>query len=125
MPKKVGRDKRIRLPVRSRTGPAPHKADSVKELLARAAPALPPALRRITEQAARQSFWCEWLAMNLPAALYEHVSGVAERDGTLVIFAASAAFSARLRYALLELEAQLRAAAPELAAIKVRVLPRG
>jgi hypothetical protein len=121
MPKKVGRDKRIRLPMRSRTGPAPHKTDSVKELLARAA----PALRRVTEQAARQSLWREWLAMNLPAALNKHVSGVAERDGTLVIFAASAAFAARLRYALLELEAQLRATAPELAAIKVRVLPRG
>jgi hypothetical protein len=119
MPKKTGRDKRIRLPMRSRTSPAPHKADSVKELLARAA----PALRRVTEQAARQSFWSEWLAVHLPAGLHKHVSGVAERDGTLVIFAASAAFSARLHYAVLELEAQMRSAAPGLAAVKVRVLP--
>jgi hypothetical protein len=121
MPKKVGRDKRIKLPMRSRTSPAPHTGDSVKELLARAA----PALRRVTEQAVRQTFWRDWLAAHLPAALYEHVSGVAERDGTLVIFASSAAFSARLRFALLELDAELRAAAPELAAVKVRVLPRG
>jgi hypothetical protein len=119
MPKKVSRDKRIRLPMRSRTSPVPHKTDSVKELLARAA----PALRRVTEQAARQSFGREWLATHLPPALHAHVSGVAERDGTLVVFAASAAWSARLRYALIELEADIRAAAPELCAIKVRVLP--
>jgi len=119
MPKKQGRDKRVRLPMRSRTSPAAHKTDSVKELLARAA----PALRRVTEQAARQSFWREWLAMHLPGVLDARISGVAERDGTLVIFAASAEWSARLRYALTELEGEIRAAAPELTAIKVRVLP--
>ena len=119
MPKKMGRDKHVRLPMRSRTSPAPHKTYSVKELLARSA----PALRRVTEQAARQSFWREWLARHLPPALHAHVSGVAERDGTLVIFATSAAWSARLRYALTELDVQIRAVAPELTAIKVRVLP--
>ena len=76
-----------------------------------------------TEQAARQRFWSEWLAAHLPVALHKHVSGVAERDGTLVIFAANAAFSARLRYALLELEAEMRTAAPDVTVVKVRVLP--
>jgi hypothetical protein len=49
---------------------------------------------------------------------------VLERDGTLVIFAASAAWCARLRYALQELDPQIRAAAPQLTAIAVRVQPR-
>jgi len=120
MPKKLGRHKRVRVPMRSRTSPAPQRTDSVKALLARAT----PALRRVTAQAARQSFWGEWLAAHLPAALNAQVSGVAERDGTLVVFAASAAWSARLRYALSELEGEVRAAAPELADIRVRVLPR-
>jgi hypothetical protein len=53
------------------------------------------------------------------------VSGISEHDGTLVIFAETAAWSARLRYAVLELEHELRAADPELIAVKVRVLPRG
>jgi hypothetical protein len=42
-----------------------------------------------------------------------------------VIFAESAPWSARLRYAVLELEAAIRAADPELTDIAVRVLPRG
>jgi len=106
--------------MRSRTSPAPHQTDSVKALLARAT----PTLRRVTAQAARQSFWSGWLSAHLPAALNERVSGVAERDGTLVVFATSGAWSARLRYALNELEGEVRAASPELAGIRVRVLPR-
>jgi len=41
-----------------------------------------------------------------------------------VIFAATAAWSARLRYAVLELEREIRTADPELTDIEVRVLPR-
>jgi len=85
----------------------------------------PPALKRLTEQAGRQGFWRDWLSAHLPPGLNAQVSGVAERDGTLVIFAASAAWSARLRYSVLELEADIRAVAPQLGAIRVRVLPRG
>jgi hypothetical protein len=48
---------------------------------------------------------------------------VIEREGTLVIFSASAAWSARLRYALMELEPQIRAEFPALTAISVRVRP--
>ncbi len=52
------------------------------------------------------------------------LSGIVEREGALVLFAESAAWSARLRYAVQEIEAPLRAAHPEIAAIKVRVLPK-
>jgi hypothetical protein len=48
-----------------------------------------------------------------------------QRDRQLVIYAQSAPWSARLRYALLELEPAIRAADPELTDIAVRVLPRG
>ena len=97
------------------------KADSVKELLARRV----PALTRITEQAARQKFWSHWLAVHLPGEIAARISGVTERAGTLVIFAETAAWSARLRYAVLELEPDMRAASPELNCVRVRVLPRG
>ena len=120
MPKNRSRDKRGKPLVRSAAGRRPGRAHSVKELLARSA----PGLTRVTDQAARQSFWGGWLCHHLPTDLGARVSAVAERDGTLVIFAASAAWCARLRYAVQELEPQIRAAAPQLIAIAVRVQPR-
>jgi hypothetical protein len=83
-----------------------------------------PSLTRLTDQAARQQRWNEWLATHLPADIHVRVSGVNERDGTLVVFAESAAWCARLRYALAELEPALRAVGPAVSAIEVRVLPR-
>ncbi|HEY4210533.1 MAG TPA: hypothetical protein VGM84_03540 [Steroidobacteraceae bacterium] len=52
------------------------------------------------------------------------ISGIVERDGTVVLFAESAAWSARLRYAVQEIEPRLREAHPNITAVKVRVLPR-
>jgi hypothetical protein len=106
--------------MRSRTGLTPAPVHSVKELLARRV----PALTRVTAQASRQNFWNGWLATHLPPQIRPKVSGVTERDGTLVIFAETAAWSARLRYAILELEGEIRAADPALTDIEVRVLPR-
>jgi len=45
-------------------------------------------------------------------------------DDTLVVFAESSAWSARLRYAVVEIEAQIRAAHPGITEITVRVLPK-
>jgi hypothetical protein len=95
--------------------------DSVKDLLARRA----PALKRVTIQAARANFWNEWLSEHLPAEIRPRLSGVVEREGTLVIFAESAAWSARLRFQVQELEPQILAAATGLTAVRVRVRPRG
>ena len=121
MPKNISRNKRGRPAVRTAAGPRPTRLHSVKELLRRSA----PALTRVTDQAARAAFWSEWLCRHLPTELGARVCGVVERDGTLVISAASAAWCARLRYALQELDPQIRAAAPQLTAIAVRVQPRG
>jgi hypothetical protein len=120
MPKKMSRNKRGKAPMRSRTGLTSAPAHSVKELLARRV----PALTRVTAQAARQNFWNRWLSTHLPPEIGPKVTGVTEREGTLVIFAETAAWSARLRYAVLELEREIRAADPALTAIEVRVLPR-
>jgi len=106
--------------MRSRTGLTAAKAHSVKDLLARNL----PGLTRVTAQAARQNFWNCWLSERLPAQLRAKVSGIAERGGTLVIFAETAAWSARLRFAVLELEREIRSADPDLTDIEVRVLPR-
>ncbi|TLZ06313.1 MAG: DUF721 domain-containing protein [Gammaproteobacteria bacterium] len=121
MPKKMARNKRGRSAMRTAAGPGSTRTHSVKELLSRGA----PALTRVTDQAARASFWSGWLCRHLPTDLAPTVSGVVEREGTLVIFAASAAWCARLRYALEELEPEIRADFPALTAISVRVRPRG
>jgi len=106
--------------MRSSTGPTSAPAHSVKELLAQRG----PVLTRVTAQASRQNFWNCWLSTHLPPEIRARISGVTERDGTLVIFAETAAWSARLRYALIELEREIRATNPAVTAIDVRVLPR-
>ena len=102
-------------------GPRARRTHSVKDLLARQ----PAGLTRIADQANRQEFWRLWLTQRLPGPMSEQISGIAELDGRLTVFAASAAWSARLRFALLALESELRAAAPAVKTIEVRVLPRG
>ena len=79
---------------------------------------------RITTQAARGRFWSEWLTAHLPVEMRPRVSAVVEREGTLVIFAESAAWSARLRYTIQELEPGIRAAAQGITSVVVRVRPR-
>ncbi len=120
MPKNMARNKRGKPLVRTAAGLRPLRLHSVKELLARTA----AGMTRVTDQAARQGFWSGWLLSHLSTDIGPRVSGVVERDGTLVIFATSAAWCARLRYAVQELEPQIRAAAPQLTAIAVRVQPR-
>ncbi len=120
MPNRGSRNKRggSRNPHVERTGGL-KRPDSVKEVLAR----LSPTLTRVTDQAARQQAWRAWLESHLPIALTARLTGIVEREGTLVLFAESAAWCARLRYAVQEIEAPLRAAHPAIGEIKVRVLP--
>jgi hypothetical protein len=113
MPKKLHRDKHKKPLMRSRTSPAAARTHSVKDLLRRG----PAILTRVTDQQARSDRWRLRLART-------RISGVSEQDGNLCIFATSAAWSARLRFALIELEGDLRRAEPTLRAIEVRVLPR-
>jgi hypothetical protein len=104
----------------SHTGSQPQRAYSVKDLLGRAVPILSQA----ADQTARQAFWRPWLEAHLPPDLPARITGVTERDGSLVVFADSPAWSARLRYALQELTPQLRRAAPQVHEVRVRILPR-
>jgi hypothetical protein len=121
MPKKGTRDKRRNSRNRHPgTAASTRQPDSVKAVLAR----LSPTLTRVTDQAARQAAWRQWLTAHLPEDLAARLSGIVEREGTLVLFAESAAWSARLRYAMQEIEASLRAAHPGIAEVKIRVLPK-
>jgi hypothetical protein len=121
MPNKLRRDKRggtrNSATTVSKTFRSP---DSVKQVMGR----LTPTLTRVTDQAARQTFWMQWFAQHLPPELRPRLSGVVERDDTLVIFAESAAWSARLRYLMQELEPRVREAQPTIQQVSVRVMPR-
>jgi hypothetical protein len=102
------------------SGSPSQPAHSVKDLLARAVPILSQA----ADQTARQAFWRPWLQAHLPPELPPRITGITERDGTLVVFADSPAWSARLRYALQELTPRIQAAQPDITEVTVRVLPR-
>jgi len=60
----------------------------------------------------------------LPAALAAKVTGVVEREENLVIYAESSAWSARLRYAMAELDDEVRHANPAIKSVDVRVMPK-
>jgi Dna[CI] antecedent, DciA len=116
------RNKRIGSRIRSTRGSClSNQTDSVKDILSK----LTPGLKRVTDQAARRDFWRGWLDAHLPVEMRGKLTGVVQRDGTLVIFVESPAWSARLRYFVREIEAQIRAADPRITTVNVRVLPRG
>ncbi len=101
----------------TRPGGRPH---SVKDLLGRVS----PGLRDLGVRAARQEAWGEWLAPHLDPVLRTRVRSVTERAGTLTVFAESAAWSARLKFALAELTPALTSERPQVKSIEVRVMPR-
>ncbi|MEP7243268.1 MAG: DciA family protein [Gammaproteobacteria bacterium] len=82
------------------------------------------ALGRVAEQRQAQSDWRKWLQNKLPAQLDTHVSGVVERDETLVIFVGSAVWAARMKFAVAELDAQVRKENSAIRTITVKVMPK-
>jgi len=95
------------------------KPIGIKDLLGRSAP-LQQAIARQTD---RGVFWREFFALRLPTDLAAQVTQVVERDGVLSVYAASAAWSARLRFALAEHWPAALEAAPGLKRWSVRVQP--
>lgn len=98
----------------------PSAPRSVADLLARG----PAVLSQISDQSSKQAFWQSWLSEHLPDPLATHVTGTVERDGALTFFAESAAWAARLRYALRELEPQIKATDESITTVIARVMPR-
>jgi hypothetical protein len=102
-----------------------NKALQINDLLSKR-----PALARLTAAIPAQQAWLEWLRAELPADLAGHVVNVVPRgagtagDATeLVIFADSAAWGTRLRYALAALEARIRARDVAIGSWRVRIAP--
>jgi Dna[CI] antecedent, DciA len=78
----------------------------------------------IAQYADQQSRWSSKLSAALDPALFERVTGTGFEAGTLTVYVESAAWSARLRYALAESLPQLQEAETSLTAVSVRLRPR-
>jgi hypothetical protein len=95
--------------------------ESVKALLSRSSQS---ALSDVARHRQSQKDWSIFLRSKLPAALAQKITGVVERAENLVIYAESSAWSARLRYAIAELDEEVRRANPAIRSIDVRVMPK-
>jgi Dna[CI] antecedent, DciA len=120
MPKRPPRNKKFR--PRSET-PRPYGQRApfnVKDLLAKAG----ITSKGIAQFADQQGRWTETLTAALDPALFERVTGTGFEGGTLTVYAESAAWSARLRYALADCLPRLQEADASLTAVSVRLRPR-
>lgn len=97
----------------------PGKPKPINDLLAKSA-LLGGAVRRFE---ARQTGWEGFFAGRLSPELAREISHYVERDGTLTVFASSAAWSARLRFVLAEHWPAIVAHSPTLKRWVVRVQP--
>jgi Dna[CI] antecedent DciA-like protein len=91
-----------------------------------------PSLARLTEAVPAQQAWVQWFRSALPADLAAHVVNVVPRSAAtsgrateLVIFADSAAWGTRLRYALAALDSRIRARDAAVGGWRVRIAPAG
>ena len=104
-----------------RTSGARHakKPSSINELLS----GLGVLQQGIRRQTGREAFWRDFLTARLEADLLAQVTQIVEREGALTVYAQSAAWSARLRFAMAELWGEAQAASPGLTRCSVKVQP--
>ena len=73
----------------------------------------------------QQQQWLEWFQETLPEELRGSIVNVVHKGEELTVLAASAVWSARLRFALEALSPQLKQRAPDIVKVRVRVTPAG
>jgi hypothetical protein len=112
-----GRGSRIS---QSRPQHSRNSMDSVKDLLLRST----PVLAGLQREALRQHDWLQWVQRELPQELASHVTGVTEQAGELVIFAESAVWGVRLRYAAPQLLGVIGRQQTNVVGVRIRVAPR-
>ena len=116
MHKKPGPDKKTRArnrPARALYGKSPSQ---IKDLLSRG-----PQLRELASRLPQQQSWVQWLRELVPAELATHIVNAVPKGAELVVFADSAAWCTRLRYALVAIEAQIAARDTAVQRTRVRV----
>jgi len=73
----------------------------------------------------QQQQWLQWFQETLPEELRGSIVNVVHKGEELTVLASSAAWSARLRYALEALRPKLKQRAPDIVKVTVRVSPAG
>jgi hypothetical protein len=82
-------------------------------------------LQGLQQVRGRQQEWLEWFQENLPEELRGAIVNVVHKGDELTLLAASAVWSARLRYAIDALTPELKQRAPDIVKVRVRVTPAG
>jgi hypothetical protein len=82
-------------------------------------------LQNLQRARGAQQAWLEWIAQALPEELRGSLVNVVRKGNELTVLAASAAWSSRMRYALAAIEPAIRARAPDIVKVTVRVSPAG
>jgi Dna[CI] antecedent, DciA len=116
--KKTGaRNRRRTIPTSSAGAPARHgNLKSVNDLLSHRS-----GLRRIVDSIPAQLSWAEWLRAALSAPLADHIVSAVPKSAELVVFADSAVWATRLRYALAALLPEITARDAAISRMTVRV----
>jgi hypothetical protein len=81
-------------------------------------------LRRITAAIPVQQSWVDWLRATVASELAGHIVGAVPKNAELVVFADSAGWGTRLRYALTAMLPQIAARDAALLRITVRIQAR-
>jgi hypothetical protein len=82
-----------------------------------------PVLAQTARSSASTSEWRVTLTGVLGPELADKVNACSLESGRLTVFTASSAWAARLKFALAEAEAELKALTPEIRSLVVRVRP--
>ena len=82
-----------------------------------------PLVAQLARRQRTSDEWLPWFAARLPDGLSGRLAQVTCQGGTLRLTCASAAWGARLRYALGPLEAEIRDRDPDIVKIVVAVMP--
>jgi len=82
-------------------------------------------LQGLAQLRGEQQQWLAWFEQALPEELRGSIVNVVRKGSELTVLAVSAAWSARLRYALDALSPQLREHAPDIVKVRLRVAPSG
>jgi hypothetical protein len=116
MHKKPAADKKTRARNRSARALYGKSPSKIKDLLSRG-----PQLRELALRLPQQQSWVQWLRELVPAELAPHIVNAVPKGAELVVFADSAAWCTRLRYALVAIEAQIAARDAAVQRTRVRV----
>jgi hypothetical protein len=124
MPKKSRRDKETGARIAHKTGSNSGRTYSrtgktlrpINELIERNL-----LVGRLSHQLSAQKSWTEWLREVLPAEVATHIVYAVPRQGELVVFADTSAWSVRLRYAAAVLAAAIRQRDSTISRIRVRI----